>query len=89
MSSIRSFACALFAVNLTSMNCSSDPCNVTVNEGDNVTVCSEMGPSNGEGPIPVNSTKWMFRGEGGKEKMMAQCKGELKCCEEEGSVVFY
>ena len=70
------------------MNCSSAPCNVTVNEGDNVTVCSEMAPSIAGRPMPIQSTKWVFSGSGVKEEMMSQCKGESKCCEETGSVAF-
>ena len=71
------------------MNCSSDPCNVIVNEGDDVTVCSEMAPSIAGRPMPIQSTKWMFMEAGGNEEMMAQCQGEVMCCEAEGSVVFY
>ena len=81
------YSCSLSAVKVWSLNCSSNHCDVSVRAGSNVTICSEMGPNHGNGPIPVDSSKWMSRGVGGGMVMMSQCQEETKCCREEGSVV--
>ena len=77
-------SCSLSAVKVWSLNCSSDHCDVPVREGSNITICSEMGPNSGNGSIPVDSSKWMSRGEEDRMEMMSQCQEETKCCKAEG-----
>ena len=81
-----SIGCPLSAVKVWSLNCSSDHCNVSVKEGGNVTICSEMGPRSGEESVPVNSSKWVSMVFGGRMEMMSQCQEETKCCNKGRSV---